>query len=362
MEETHNGESVPVDKLRIGSLCTGIGGLDLAVEAHFGADLAWYSEVEDGPCEILRRVYPDVKNHGDLTLIDWGSVEPVDIITAGYPCQPFSSAGKRKGASDVRHLWPYIAEGVRHLRPRYVVLENVRGHLTLGFDAVLGSLAEAGFDAEWCVLRASDVGACHQRARVFVVATDARRAEWRPEGGPRRATREYLVSTERHEGAAAPVGDRQAAPVDWGVYGPAIERWGTVLGQPAPRPTDDEGRLDPPFVEWMMGYPLGWVDGLTRTQKLKALGNAVVPQQGLAALAELHGFGDLGIEPDGVGIVGVGVADGLGREPQQTQLFGGDGDGGHASHHDETSSAVNPCGQPLATTPTSARTGEPEGD
>lgn len=75
--------------------------------------------------------------------------------------------------------------------------------------------------------------------------------------------------------------------VAWGAYEPAIRRWERVLGRSAPAPTDEKGRLGPPFVEWMMGYPEGWVDGLTRTHALKALGNAVVTQQALAALREL---------------------------------------------------------------------------
>lgn len=74
----------------------------------------------------------------------------------------------------------------------------------------------------------------------------------------------------------------------WGPYAPAIRRWTQVVGRPAPDPTDDKGRLNPSFVEWMMGYPEGWVDGLNRTKALKALGNAVVPQQALAALRELE--------------------------------------------------------------------------
>src|SRR5690606_22830870 len=131
--------------------------LDLAVQAHFGAEMAWHSEIEKAVLPVIDREWPGVPNLGDIKQIRWDDVPPVDVLTAGYPCQPFSHAGKRKGEDDPRHLWPFIIEGIRTIRPSVVVLENVRGHLTKGFDAVLGSLAEAGFDAEWCLLRASDV-------------------------------------------------------------------------------------------------------------------------------------------------------------------------------------------------------------
>ena len=354
----------------IGSLCTGIGGLDIAVQSVYGGNLAWYSELEPAPCAVLEREHPDVPNLGDLTTIDWRDVEPVDILTAGYPCQPFSHAGKRKGTDDVRHLWPHIAEAVRVLRPGRVVLENVAGHLSLGFGDVLGDLAESGFDAEWCVLRASDVGAPHQRARLFIVARDADRARedaLAPAGGSRHPTGESggasahasdlgherdgparrrrdgpansdnppanAEGTERRgaqqQGMASPAGsaaeprerpsegsDRGGITADadeaglqgrepaqghalpagcgqvaWGQYEPAIARWEHVLGRTAPAPTDTAGRLSPRFVEWMMGYPQGWVDGLTRSQALKALGNAVVPQQGAAAVRLLTEVG-----------------------------------------------------------------------
>jgi DNA (cytosine-5)-methyltransferase 1 len=376
---------------RVGSLCTGIGGLDLAVEAHFGAELAWYSEIEPAPCTVLEREWPGVPNLGDLTVLDWSQVPPVDILTAGYPCQPFSTSGKRKGASDERHLWPFIADAVRHLRPRHVVLENVAGHLSLGFGTVLGDLAEAGFDAEWVCLRASEVGCCHARARVFIVAADTRgertgrepRAISRAVGGARRPNRGVRASVDARPGAAlgllptpaAADGERtsqtygrgnptlagavtsllpsprtsdtngpgehgdggldlrtavsllptprssgkrtmgeegpyhadgysrasiddvaRAADDRWVAtlpdgrvvdYGPAIQRWERIFGEAAPAPRDNEGRLYADLPRWMMGYPADWLSGLGRTQRLKAAGNAVVPQQAAAALREL---------------------------------------------------------------------------
>ena len=156
--------------MRIGSLFSGYGGLDGAVEQVFGAETAWVSDIDPGACKILAHRFPDVPNLGDITRIDWAAVEPVDIITGGYPCQPFSQAGARLGTEDHRHLWPYVVEALSALRPPYAVFENVRGHLTLGFDQVIRDLHLLGYAVEWFVLKASDLGACHARARIFILA------------------------------------------------------------------------------------------------------------------------------------------------------------------------------------------------
>ena len=155
---------------RIGSFCTGIAGLDLATSAHFGADIVWHCEFDAAPSKVLDHHFPGVPNHGDITATDWADVAPIDILTAGYPCQPFSNAGQRKGNKDERHIWPAIRNAIGDLRPRVVVLENVRGHLSLGFADVLADLAGLGFDAEWGTFRSSDVGAPHRRERLYVVA------------------------------------------------------------------------------------------------------------------------------------------------------------------------------------------------
>jgi len=155
--------------MRIGSLCTGYGGLDMAVEAYFDAETVWTCEFDKHASKVIEQKI-DKPNHGNLKTTDWSQVEPIDILTAGYPCQPFSHAGLRKGADDERHLWPYIKEIIRHLRPQFVILENVRGHFGLGFREVLGDLTSIGYDAKWRLIRASDVGAPHRRERLFIVA------------------------------------------------------------------------------------------------------------------------------------------------------------------------------------------------
>ena len=143
-------------QLKIGSLCTGYGGLDMAIEALTGGVTTWSSEIDKASIKLINERFK-VPQIGNLTKLDWSKIEPIDILTAGYPCQPFSHAGSRKGTNDPRHIWPSIKEAIRILRPKGVFMENVTGHLNLGFSNVLGDLAEIGFNAQWICLRASDV-------------------------------------------------------------------------------------------------------------------------------------------------------------------------------------------------------------
>lgn len=254
--------------MRLGSLCSGIGGLELGAERALGARTAWQAEIDPAASAVLAERWPKVPNIGDIR--DTAAMTPVDVLTAGYPCQPFSTAGRRKGEDDPRHLWPAVRAAVAHLGPGLVVLENVRGHLTLGFDRVLGDLADLGYDAEWRVVRASDVGCCHQRARLFVVAYPAGERA-RPIAGV--GTTADCSWTP--DGPGGSVGGGDAAR--FGPYAAAVHRWEAHHG-PAPDPTTD-GRLNLRFVEWMMGYPPGWVEPAgSRNNQLRCLGNAVVPQ------------------------------------------------------------------------------------
>ena len=297
--------------MRIGSLCSGYGGLDLAVESVFGATPAWFVEFDKAPSAILAHHWPDVPNHGDVKLTDWLAVEPVDILTAGYPCQPFSHAGKRQGTDDPRHLWPDVFRAISDLRPGLVVLENVRGHVSLGLDAVIGDLSSIGYDARWTIVRAADAGACHGRARIFIVAhphmlggdwprLHGSGERWGQEskdgsGEPTDADGAGLQGSQDRTGETSTgrYGHSESR-VDFGPYADAINRHAAHLGRPAPSPTEpgkNGPRLAPRFVEWMMMLPDGWVTdpaiGLSRSQQLKALGNGVVPAQAELALRVL---------------------------------------------------------------------------
>jgi len=159
------------DEPRVGSLCTGYGGLDLAVEAVLGGRLAWYAETDRHAQTVLAHRFPGVGNLGDIRTVDWTAVAPVDIVTAGFPCQDISDAGKREGITGERSsLWGSVADAVRHLRPRLVFVENVAALLRRGLDVVQADLAALGYDTSWICLRASDVGAAHRRDRLFLLA------------------------------------------------------------------------------------------------------------------------------------------------------------------------------------------------
>lgn len=303
--------------MRIGSLFSGAGGLDLAVEATFGGRTVWHCENDAAASKVLAARWPGVPNYNDVKAINWNLVEPAEILCGGYPCQPFSAAGRRKGITDERHLWPYFAEAIRRIRPRSVVLENVAGHRTLGLDTVLADLAASGYDAQWCSVRASDIGACHRRERLFVLATDTGRP--RPPGAPtgqphrrfepaRRdsAAVELLPTPEAKNAHAGPdyarmkragsgghdlvtaLAYHRVSATNWGKYEAAIRRW-EALTRPAPKPTEPNTkgnpRLNAPFPEWMMGWPAGWAtDLVSRDAALRIIGNGVVPQQAEVAL------------------------------------------------------------------------------
>lgn len=281
---------------RVGSLCSGYGGLEMGLlEALGGGEVAWHAEYDDAPAAVLAHHWPDVPNLRDITTVDWSTPAWVEWLCAGYPCQPFSNAGKRKGTSDERHLWPYVGAAIGAIRPRRVLLENVAGHLTLGLDVVLGDLAALGYDAVWGVVRASDAGAPHGRARVFIVAADTADdgCEWGRLArgrGPGPANHDLAAAADP-DGAGSQGGEPEAGrelPA-WGPYEPAIRRWAAIVGRRAPLPVEpgrNGPRLAPAFVEWLMGLPPGHVTGvpgLSRAAQLKALGNGVVPAQ--AALA-----------------------------------------------------------------------------
>ncbi len=203
-----------------GSLFTGYGGLDLAVEEVFDAETIWTSDVDPGANRIIAHRYPGIPNLGDITTIDWSGVRRPDILSGGSPCQDLSTAGARAGMVDGTrsNLWVAMREAIAQLEPTYVVWENVRGALSaraesdLGWTEglldsrppeahpkkedpalralgrVLGDLSDLGYDARWLTLRASDVGACHRRERVFVVA-HPKGHPWRECVGDPRPTR-----------------------------------------------------------------------------------------------------------------------------------------------------------------------------
>jgi DNA (cytosine-5)-methyltransferase 1 len=328
--------------MRIGSLCTGYGGIDLAL----GGETVFVSEIDKDANTVIAQRFPGVPNLGDFTKLD--RLPECDVLTAGFPCQPVSQAGKRAGTDDERWLWDDIERVVGGMErpPGVLFLENVRGLLSANGGAAMGrvvsGLARLGYVGSYRLVSAASVGACHRRERVFIVAAhaDGQRLKGREVGhvGAKRGRQPERVSGVDLERSGV-----------FGPYWPAVARWERIIGRPAPDPTtadtksgpdsggqprsqhvcttadtrserarmeasdpggqgrqpaadseralvrpgdgpsDAEGartrRLNPRFVEWMMGLPDGWVTdtGVSRTAQLKILGNGVVPQQAAAA-------------------------------------------------------------------------------
>lgn len=165
--------------MRHGSLFSGIGGFDLASE-WMGWDNVFNCEIEEFPRKILNYYFPNAISYEDIKSTDFTIHRgQIDILTGGFPCQPYSVAGKRKGKNDERHLWPEMLRAIREISPRWVVGENVRGLINwnggLVFDEVQSDLEAEGYEVQAFILPAASVGAPHRRDRVWFVAYNYKR-------------------------------------------------------------------------------------------------------------------------------------------------------------------------------------------
>ena len=214
--------------MNVGSLFAGIGGFDLGLE-RAGMRVSWQVELDPYCRAVLARHFPQAVRFEDVREVGAGTLEPVDLICGGFPCQDLSPAGRGAGLDGARSgLWGEFARIVRELRPRYVVVENVPALLTgkgkrwdrAPVGRVLGDLAEAGYDAEWACLSAREFGAPHLRKRVWLVAYPA----WDAEAGPASTTGAERQRARQGcaEGRAGDVADSQGES----------ERTGLCQGEP----------------------------------------------------------------------------------------------------------------------------------
>jgi len=264
------------EKLKVLSLFAGIGGIDLGLESTGRFETVQFVEYEPFCQHILRRHWPDVPIWGDVKTFDPDSCGDIDLLCGGYPCQPFSVAGKQKGTEDDRHLWPRMFEIIKHKRPTWVLCENVPGHVNLGLDQVLFDLESEGYSWQTFVLGAVAVDAPHRRQRLFIVAntdSEARRntrgsGETERELQPQEQAGSTLGSEATGCGGLRGEAEDVANTNGEGLEGQRIDierrLGGMVDGVPS--------WLHEPDIPRVTTHQVG------RTQRLKALGNAVVPQ------------------------------------------------------------------------------------
>lgn len=205
--------------VRVGALCAGYGGLEMALSMiEPTARVSWVAETDPDMSRVLKRAHPDASNHGDITLSPWRDAAAIDVLTAGFPCQPVSAAGRQAVKADHRWLWPDVLRCVVETRPGAAFLENVRNLVSVRyaktgtrgevFRDILADLRAAGYRVRWTVIGACAIGAPHHRHRVFVLAgrvpgpaPEAEHVRSPVEcGAPRNGGRVLLPTPQAHEG------------------------------------------------------------------------------------------------------------------------------------------------------------------
>jgi DNA (cytosine-5)-methyltransferase 1 len=268
--------------IKVASLCSGYGGLEMGLRLWLGDQVrvTWHAENNADAERVLKTHWPDVPNRGDFTTLDfWPDAPHADLHAGGVPCQPFSAAGRKRGAADDRFLWPYWLDGIGRHRPATVVFENVQG-LTQGkmrpiFDSIIADLLAMGYDVRWCLLGACAVGACHHRHRVFLLACRTRTTPH---------ARQVTVQTCGQHGSPYLPSPRS---ID-GIMGPSVTRSGDRRGEPnnlssvsilfpSPMARDGDGRGEGEADYWehraetrSNGLPLGAVAALLPTPRANA--------------------------------------------------------------------------------------------
>jgi DNA (cytosine-5)-methyltransferase 1 len=154
---------------KVGSLFSGIGGMDLGLQ-RVGMEIAWQVEIDEFCNKVLEKHWPDVKRYGDIKNVKGTELGTVNVICGGFPCQPFSNAGKRRGKEDDRYLWPEMLRVVSEVRSDWVIGENVGGFINMGLDNCISDLENQGYEVQAFIIPACAVNAPHRRDRVWIVA------------------------------------------------------------------------------------------------------------------------------------------------------------------------------------------------
>jgi DNA (cytosine-5)-methyltransferase 1 len=265
-----------MNKLKVLDLFSGIGGFSLGLERTGGFSTVAFCEINEFCQRVLAKHWPGVPCYDDIRRLDADTLARdgigIDVICGGFPCQDLSFAGKRAGLEGARSgLWGEYARLIRELRPAYVIVENVPGLLSLGLGDVLGDLAASGYDAVWDCIPAAAVGADHIRDRVWIIAhaNGNRLQERKHVAGASDEADERLGPWGSDHGSASQktIADTNGGKRSLGR--PAGRAW--RFEQPVSRHTDWQTTHQPVLDRGADGVP-------DRLDRLKALGNAVVPQ------------------------------------------------------------------------------------
>jgi DNA (cytosine-5)-methyltransferase 1 len=262
------------DHYRIGSLFSGVGGLELGLEWSGLGETIWQVEIDPFCRSILARHWPNVTRYEDVKKVGTTNLAPVDIICGGFPCQDVSSAGKGAGLAGERSgLWFEFARILVEMRPEWVVVENVASGATRWVDTVVAGLEQQGWTCLPIPLSARDVGAPHRRERIFVVG-HADRRELRQQS--RRSCRAGRSDTRDpgDDGAQRETADASGK----GLQGADTVPRSATRAQPPECPWSIDAMPQPAIRRVDDGLPRKLDSARLRNQRLKALGNAVVPQ------------------------------------------------------------------------------------
>lgn len=251
-------------KLKVLDLFSGIGGFSLGLERTGGFETVAFCEIEPFCQKVLAKHWPKVPIFYDVRTLEYDGA--IDVITGGYPCQPFSLAGKRDGQKDDRHLWPEMFRLIAALKPRWVIGENVAGHISMGLDDVLSDLETANYSVQAFVIPACAVNAPHRRERVWIIA-HANSFGWRPGygGAGQRENPEFGGIRENVADAICVRGRSRNSEWENAIH---VDPCGKTFR------TGDYGSWW--AVEPRVGRVVNGLSG--RMDRLKALGGAVVPQ------------------------------------------------------------------------------------
>jgi DNA (cytosine-5)-methyltransferase 1 len=295
--------------LNVLDLFSGIGGFSLGFKRS-GWRTIGFCEIEPSCQRVLAEHWPDTPIISDIRNFNADSLPTsVDIICGGFPCQDISVAGKKAGITGSRSgLWKEYARLINELKPRYAIIENVANLRSSGLVTVLTDLWQIGYDAEWHCIPASALGAPHRRDRIWIIAYPNRE---RCNGGRDIRQARYIQGEQKRyhpqiheERCERQPGTGTVCPVLADPLCAGLERYGNLFGDACPRgqilqPSQvsllrslggtpwwstepaisrlQDNGLNPNWVEWLMGFPIGWTGGGTRKERLCGLGNAVVP-------------------------------------------------------------------------------------